>query len=174
MLICRLVLVAAAMVTLFVGLVLSGGSSVGCLGPIGVTHVQCIAAFNAAHEPDYSPGPADGAWMFVGLALTLVAAAFMGARLPSIRSIAGLAAMGVAGGIMGAVVYAITRETSLTGPTSSGAIITVTFPLNAATALWYAAIGFGLAVLVAAIAVSVRARRRARVSPVEDGRRSIM
>jgi hypothetical protein len=139
-------LVVAALV-LAIGLIFVGNQSIGCLGPIGVTQVQCIAAFDAANEPDWSPGPGSGAWFVTGLALLLIVAAIVPLRALSRRSLAILAAFGAfgaVGAVLGAVVYDLTRPVSLTGPTSTGAVITVTYPPNADARLFDIVVGAAL------------------------------
>lgn len=154
----RVILLIAAIVTLVVGLIFAGGSVLGCLGPLGVTHVQCIAAFNATNDPDYAPGPAPGAWIAVAAALLLVATAVAPWRRPSLLAIVAIAAAGIIGALGGSVVYELTRETSLSGPTSSGARISVAFGPNADARLLDAAVGFGMAIVGAAIVLRARLR----------------
>ncbi|MDQ3127559.1 MAG: hypothetical protein M3Q66_03770 [Chloroflexota bacterium] len=153
----RVVLVIAAIVTLVVGLIFAG-SVLACLGPLGVTHVQCIAAFNATYDHDYAPGPAPGAWIAVAATLLLVATAVAPWRRPSLVAIVAIAAVGIAGALVGSVVYDLTRETSLTGPTSTGAVITVAFGPNTEARLLAAAVGFGVAIVGAAIVLRARLR----------------
>jgi hypothetical protein len=144
----------AAILIVVIGLIFFGGQVPICLGPLNRTWVQCIAAINAGPEPDYSPGPAEGAWVAVGAGLLLVAIAILPWRRPSIWAVAGLFEAGAVGAIIGAIAYELTRETSLTGPTSSGRIITVTFGPNAADRELHAAIGAGLAIITAAVMVT--------------------
>jgi hypothetical protein len=152
----RVLLILVAVLVLVVGLVFTGGQVLGCLGPLNVTEVQCIAAYMASTAPDYSPGPADGAWIVVALAMILSAIAILPWRRPSLRTASLLVVAGLAGAILGAVVYELTRETSLTGPTSSGRIVTVAFGPNAADRELHAAIGAGLALIMMAVTVSRR------------------
>ena len=155
-------LLVAAALSLTIGLVFVGGQSVGCLGPLGVTQVQCIAAFDAAHDPDWSPGPASGAWLPAALTLLLVTAAVLPWRGMSRGSIAAVAASGAVGAVLGAVVYTVTRPASLTGPTSTGAVITVIFPPNVDAQLLDAVLGAGVAIAIAGLVLggpSARSRR---------------
>ena len=151
-------LVVAALI-LAIGLIFPGNQSIGCLGPIGVTQVQCIAAFDAVNEPDWSPGPGNGVWFVTGLALLLIIAAIVPLRALSRRSQAILAAFGAFGAVLGAVVYALTRPVSLTGPTSIGAVITVTYPPNGDARLFDIVVGGGIAVLIAGLVLATRATR---------------
>ena len=148
----RVLLLVAAIGALFCGLLFAGGQVASCLGPLNVTTVQCIAAFNAAYDPDYAPGPGPGAWIAAALALALVAGAIAPWRRPSRPSLLGLATAVAAGAILGAVAYELMRETSLTGPTSTGAVITVAFGANPDARLMAAAIGGGSA-LVAGVSM---------------------
>ena len=69
-----------------------------------------------------------------------------------------MAAAGIVGALVGSVVYDLTRQTSLTGPTSSGAIITVAFGPNTDARLLDAAVGFGVALIGVAILLRARVR----------------
>jgi hypothetical protein len=158
----RILLVTAAVAALSVGLVGAGGQVAGCLGPLGVTHVQCIAAFNATNEPDFSPGPAGGAWIAVGLASLLGVLAILPWQRPSIGEVVGLVAAGAGGPLLGAMAYELTRETSLTGPTSTGKIIIVAFGPNHAARSMDATIGAGLTIIVTAIVLTRRSRNATR------------
>lgn len=156
----RVVLIVGAILALVIGVIFVGGSVLACLGPLGVTHVQCIAAFNAVNDPDYAPGPASGAWIPVACAALLMAIAIAPWRRPSTRAIIALAAASLAGAFVGSVAYDLTRETSLTGPTSSGEIITVAFGPSTEARLMAGAIGAGIAACTGALASAVTARRR--------------
>jgi hypothetical protein len=153
----RILLVGAAILLLAFGLIFLGGRVLACLGPLNVTQVQCIAAFNRTLNPDYSPGPPDGAWIPVALASVVMALAILPWRRPSIWAVAGLLESGAVGAIIGAIAYELTRETSLTGPTSSGEIITVLFAANEAARAMAAAIGAGLAIIAASVVLRLRA-----------------
>ena len=154
----RVALFVAAFLALAIGLVFVGGQVVGCLGPLNVTHVQCIAAFSAAYDPDYTPGPAAGAWIVASVALGLAALAVAPWRRPTVGAVMAIAALGIAGALVGSVVHDLTRQTSLTGPTSSGEVITVAFGPNTEARLLDAAIGFGAALV--GLAIAARMRRR--------------
>lgn len=147
----RLTLLVAAALILGIGLVFLGGQSVGCLGPLGVTAVQCIAAFDAAYEPDWSPGPGGGTWIVASVAILFVSAAAVPWPALSRRSLGVVVGVGVLGAALGTAIYAVTRPVSLTGPTSTGAAITVIFPGNVDAQLVDAVLGVGVAGLVAGL-----------------------
>ena len=143
-----------------VGLLFVGGQSIGCLGPVGHTRIQCIAAFDDSHNVAWSPGPGDGAWIVVAIALALVAAAVV--RWPAVsgRGRAAMVGVAAAGALLGGFTYELTRPISLTGPISSGAVITVLFPANGEARLCDAAVGAGVASLIAGLVLGSRARAR--------------
>ena len=143
-----------------VGLLFVGGQSIGCLGPIGHTQIQCIAAFDDSHNVDWSPGPGDRAWVVAAIAIALVAAAVV--RWPAVsgRGRAAVLGFAAAGALIGALTYEVTRPVSLTGPMSSGAVITVLFPANGEARLFDAVVGAGVASLIAGLVFASRAGAR--------------
>jgi hypothetical protein len=154
-----LVIAAAGAIAVLGGLVLAGGSVAMCLGPIGVTQVQCVAAIDAS-GPDWSPGPAPGTWIAVGLPIAVAAAAIVPWRRLSRRSLAIVFALGLAGAVGGATGYDATRATGMTGPTSSGEIISVDLPANEEARRLDAAIGACVFVMGGGLAAGRAARRR--------------
>ena len=103
-----------------VGLFLWGGKVGRCLGPLGVTAIECARA--------------TGIYPSVGIGGQIVAATVLIAALlvmPGILRPPGPPILGgVAGGIAAVAVYLAVRPTTWTDAISTGEIITVTLPLD--------------------------------------------
>ena len=118
----RVLRFAALLLLGFLALVFIGSDVTSCLGPLGRTYVQSIA--------DGCVQPGIGKALPIGVAFVLIAVVSLDwpPRRP-IRHrlvIAGLAA------VVAVVGYVASRPTSLTGPTSTGEVITVALPLDLA------------------------------------------
>ena len=151
----------AAAVVLISLLLLPSGPVVGCLGPLGVTQVECTLGYNIAHDPDWSPDPGLGgvlATAVVGLVLAGVALTRQGLSRPTAGLLALVAA---AGAVAGALVYEATRLRVLSGSTSSGRFLSIEVPSNPDSLMVGAIAGAALAVSAAGIANRVLGRRRA-------------
>ena len=110
-----------------------------CLGPIGVTQIQCVSA--TGHYPN------------VGIGIMLLAIAVASATLlsipPGVERQRGALLGAVIGPIVGGGVYLLLRPTSITGPSSTGAIITLDVPFDVRALVTAAA--FAAAVASAAL-----------------------
>jgi|GEM_PF-4647470 hypothetical protein len=91
-----------------------------CLGPLGVTQVECIRATGAA--PTFGPALP----IIVGLVALAALVLFPVPRQQVSRAAIG----GVAGAIVGTIGYLALHPTTMTGPTSTGEIITVQLPID--------------------------------------------
>lgn len=117
----RLLMFAGVVALAFVVAIFVVGGQVGsCLGPLGVTEVQCIRATGIT--------PTVGIALPIILALVALAAL---ALFPVPRSKSLWAAIGgIAGAIVAAIGYLAFHPTSITGPTSTGEVITVQLPID--------------------------------------------
>lgn len=118
---------------------LVGGQVGSCLGPLGVTEVQCIRASGVA--------PTVGMALPIILGLVAVAA-FALFPVPHHRARAGIVS-GVAGAIVGAIAYVVLHPSSMTGATSTGEVITVPLPIDAPALVSVALVGAAGAALLA-------------------------
>lgn len=142
----RLPLFALFVLLAVVLAVFAGPQVPGCLGPLGVTAVQCWAASGRTPE--------------LGLGVPLLSAALTGAALAATglpRPPRAAAAMGAAGALVGAGIYLALRPTAMTGPTSYGAVISVGLPLDYAGVLAAGIAGAGLALAASAVLGRLRA-----------------
>ena len=114
---------------------LFGGPAASCLGPIGVTAVECIRSSGIA--PNVGIGLPIGVAILVGAALLVLPVARNGRR--------GALVGGALGAVAGTLAYLAFRATTMTGPTSTGDVITVELPIDvyAAVAAALAACGLG-------------------------------
>jgi hypothetical protein len=144
----RVAAVAGLLVVALVFLVLVGTNVTSCLGPLGRTVVQSLA--DRCTSPFISPG------MAVPVAL-LVVAFVVAFDAPGRLGRSRLAGAAV-GAVLGAAVYALVRTTSMTGPTSTGAIITVTLPFDPAAAAIAALVVGGVGWVVMGWVASIRTR----------------
>jgi hypothetical protein len=145
----RAVAILAACVLLIAGsLLFLGGQVPGCLGPLDVTEVQCVSGFNLSHDPVWSPGPG-ATWLVAALAFVLATSAVVPWRALSSRSAAVVIASAVPGSLAGLLVYAVSRPVTLTGPISTGEVITVVLPWNVDAQVLDMVIGAGAMVIVA-------------------------
>jgi hypothetical protein len=145
----------AAMGLLGVGVIawlFAGGGQVGqCLGPLGVTAVQCAKATGVI------PGTVDIGLPILGL--TIAAAALVLAPVPvGRRSIAAVGA--ILGGLLGASVYLALRPRTMDGFDSTGAWISLVRPIEddavAAAVIFGAILGAFVAIVLAALTAAAR------------------
>ncbi len=160
----RVLLVGAASAAV-VAILLGGGSILMCLGPLGVTGVQCAAGYNVTHDPDWSPGPGTTELVLIGVACLFVLAAILPAVIDRPRTAGALGLLGVFGGAAGAAVYEATRLRVLSGPTSTGQSLTVDVPSNADGFRLAAVVGATLVLILAAAILRVQASRHAIAGP---------
>jgi hypothetical protein len=126
-------LFAGAFLLLALGAALMLGPSIGqCLGPLGVTGIQCARATGAF------PSVGAGLPTFVACIAIAVLVGY-----PSLRRWPTVIGMGI-GFVAAAAAYLVVRPTTWTGPTSTGEVITLALPLDV-TALALAALLGGLA-----------------------------
>jgi hypothetical protein len=146
-------LVAAALVGL-AALLFVGPDLAGCLGPLGVTEVQCAAARMAA-DPGWSPSPIGPA----GAPLTAIAGVLLVLGVTpsaaSRRAVVAILASAALGAATGAVGYEAFRPREMNGLTSSGQFITLALPASGnaqafvmAYVATIAAAGMGLALRI--------------------------
>ena len=124
----------------FLALLFVGTQVSGCLGPLGRTYVQSLADGCA---PLYT-SPVTLVWPVLLVMAVLI---WFSARDADLR----LAILGVVlGAVIGVASYASLRATSLTGPISTGEIITVILPFDwvvaATSAVFGGSIGWVLAI----------------------------
>jgi hypothetical protein len=119
---------AAALVVVGAGAVVLLGPPISqCLGPLGVTAIQCARA--------------TGWYPSVGLGLPIFVACIVLAGLvanPALRRQAAFAGLGL-GAVAASAIYLAIRPTIWTGPTSTGEVISLSLPLDG-TALAYVAL----------------------------------
>ena len=144
--------VAAALV--LVGLVVAvfGGTEVGgCLGPLGVTEIECMRA--SGRRPTTGLG---------ALVLAIAACAAALIALPIGRAHRHGAIVAAAGAAaVAAIGYHLFRPISMTGPTSTGEVITVDVPIDLRALLAVVVIGG-----TAAAVLWDRAMRMVRPAPI--------
>jgi hypothetical protein len=109
-----------------------------CLGPLGRTLADSIR--DGCIEPSVGPGMPLFAVALVAASLLLVQG-----RPAMTRPAIGWAAIGA---MVGVIVYLLVRPTSVTGPTSTGEVITVALPFDRWALLTTAIVGAGLGWLV--------------------------
>jgi len=98
-----------------------GGSPVGrCLGPLGVTGVECAAAGG------YAPTVGSG---FAMLAATVTGATLI-LLVRGVRALALTFVFGLGGAVAAALAYLALRPQTWTGATSTGAVITIPMPFD--------------------------------------------
>lgn len=125
--------VLAAFAVLF-----TGGQVGGCLGPLGVTEVQCLSVGGYT--------PTVGLGMPVGAAAVVIALVLL---IPIHRERLGLALVAaVVGAGVFALAYLALRTMSITGPTSTGEVITVELPVDSFAALAAGIAGGGLGFVI--------------------------
>jgi hypothetical protein len=115
--------VAWAVLILAIGTVaalLFGNQYPGCLGPIGVTHVECIEITGIAPTVYWRPT----------IAIVAVTAALLVIRPVSRDRWSVSAIAGIFGAIVGAGIHLVTRERTVTGPTSTGETISLLLPVD--------------------------------------------
>lgn len=122
-----------------------GGTVAMCLGPLGVTAVQC-----AAHG---GPLPTEGAWVPASVASVALGIIVAAGRL---RAAAADAATALGGGAIGAIAYFARRPTTLDGPDYDGTWRSIPLPVEPWTLCWWAVAG--ALVGLAALAVARRLR----------------
>jgi hypothetical protein len=130
----RVLVVAGLLVVALIALVFVGTSVTGCLGPLGRTAVQSLA--DGCTSPYLSPGVAVPVALLV-LAFVVAFDAPGGTARPRVAG-------AVVGALVGAAAYSVGRTTSMTGPTSTGAVITVTLPFDPLAAAVAAVVGGGI------------------------------
>jgi hypothetical protein len=132
----------AASWLVFFGLIaarLTSGQFPGCLGPLGVTHVECIAASGIA--------PTD--WFGPPMAVLAFAAAWLTVRPLPRRHWRRVVVAGLVGFLVGEVAYFAIRTRMIEGPTSTGHWAVVTLPPDG-YAMLASALGVGLAFAIGA------------------------
>ncbi len=141
--------VGLALLGALVIVLLFGGSAAGCLGPLGVTTVECIR--NSGIAPNVGLGLPIGTGAIVAAALLVLPIARNGRR--------GALIGGAVGAVVGTFAYLAFRATTMTGPTSTGEAITVELPIDVYAAVAAALAGGGLG---AVIGSRLRTPRRGR------------
>jgi hypothetical protein len=130
---------AAGLVVLAGLAVLFLGGGVGrCLGPLGVTEVQCISV--GGYTPTVGLGMPVGAGAVVLALLLLFPVPVTRLAPASIAAIVGAAALALA--------YVLFRTTEMTGATSTGEVITVALPLDGFAMLAAGIAGGGLGFII--------------------------
>jgi len=118
-----------------VALVFLPASTAGCLGPLGVTAIEC------AGRTGIMPTLAAGAPVFAASVLLAAVVGLRGSLPTTGRAIAAIAI----GAIVTTAAYLMLRPTSWSGATSTGEVITLALPLDqlavATTAMLGAAAG---------------------------------
>ena len=145
-------LVAAVLVLLGVVTALLGGQVVACLGPLGVTAVQCARASGIV--PDVGVGP-PFLTLMISLATFIIAPVAAGRRLQVLVA-------SILGGAIGAAAFLALRPLTMEGFDSSGIWISIARPLDAyalATSIILAAL---LGTIVMRLLPEVRRIRSAR------------
>jgi hypothetical protein len=142
----RLLLAGGVVLAGLVAAVTLGGSVARCLGPLGVTGIQCAQA--SGWYPSVGAG-------LPALVACLGIAALVAA--PELRRPAPLAGL-LLGGVAASAVYLGLRPTTWTDATSTGQVITLPLPLDL-TALAYVGLLGALGGLV--LGGAARHRRRA-------------
>ncbi len=148
--------ISTALVVVLAGLgalVFAGGQVAGCLGPLGVTPIQCAKATGIV--PTVGPG-------LPLCALALLSGVLILVPIPAERRRGATIAAGLAAGIV-AVVFAAAWERTWTGVDSAGRLLSIDRPLDlgalAAVAFLAAAAGaLGWTVLVAPIRMRLAPR----------------
>lgn len=140
-----------------------------CLGPLGVTPIQCLAAYIAEH-PRFLPGPEPVLAPILGVAFLLALVGVGSASLLRLPSIVRLTAAAGLGAVVGLVVYELAMPRTVGGVTSTGEWITVTFGWNAAARDVAVVVGAGMALLLVAVFIGVRHDSR----PVEPRRPGVV
>lgn len=130
----RLATISALAVAAAVALVFAPGEVAPCLGPLGVTRVQ------RSRLTGIVPGVGPGLPILVA-----VAALALFVVLPPRRIGIALGAAGASGAVLGAIAYALFRERTMDGPTSSGEWISITRPFDP---------GLGITVAIGAAALA--------------------
>lgn len=155
----RLALLVAAAVVLVATLFLGSELIPVCLGPLGVTGVECLSAYIQEH-PEFSPGP--GRFLAPALAVSfgLVLATVLPRRGITVRWLVPLVATGITGGAAGAAHYTLARERSIEGLTSYGEWIVVPLGPNADARNVEIVVGAGVALVLVALLASWRSRLR--------------
>jgi hypothetical protein len=131
----RRVLAAAVVVLAGIGaLLLAGGRVAGCLGPLGVTPIQCAKA--TGFVPTVGPGlPVAALAISIGLALL--------APIPAGRRRGAIVA-GAIGALAAAATFAVAWDRTWTGVDAGGQMLSIDRPLDLealATAAILAAVG---------------------------------
>ncbi|HJP89081.1 MAG TPA: hypothetical protein VJ850_08615 [Candidatus Limnocylindrales bacterium] len=118
----RVVGAAGLLLLALLAIVFVGSDVTSCLGPLGRTYVQSLA--------DGCIKPGIGLPVPVGIAFVLAALLLL--EPPSRRAVR--SRIGLAGvlAVVSVGAYLVTRPTSLTGATSTGAVITVQLPVDVA------------------------------------------
>jgi hypothetical protein len=130
----RVLVVAGLLVITLVSLVFVGTNGSGCLGPLGRTVVPSLA--DGCTSPYLSPG--------VAIPVALLVLAFVVAFDAPVAGVRARLAGAMIGAVLAVAVYALERTTTMTGPTSTGAVITVTLPFDPLAATIAALIGGGI------------------------------
>lgn len=117
---------------------LFGGSAASCLGPLGVTAVECIR--NSGIVPTVGLGLPLGTGAVVAAVLLVLPVARNGRR--------GALIGGALGGVVGTLAYLAFRATTMTGATSTGEVIMVELPIDVYAAVAGALAGGGLGAVI--------------------------
>jgi hypothetical protein len=141
-----LALVAAAVC----GLVFGGGQVGMCLGPLGVTQIQCAKATGIV--PTVGPG-LPLCTFAAALAVVLIA------PIPTSRLRPGVAVGALAAGVA-AIVFAATWESTWTGLDSAGRMLAIERPLDLAALATAAIVGFVVGLMGWAHVIAPRLERR--------------
>jgi len=131
-----------------------------CLGPLGVTLVQCVAGYDRTADPDWSPGLGPRSLVFGGLVCLFVLAAALSSGLMTRRLGRPLTVAGLAGALLGGLLYEATRMRVLSGPTSTGDFISVAVPTNPTALALTAIVCATLATMASAVVFRIQASRR--------------
>lgn len=145
----RVVVSLGLVVVAVVGMVFLGTHVTSCLGPLGRTLVQSLA--------DGCTSPYVDTFAPVVAALLVVTVLIWFPSRGRDRRRAALGAL--IGAAVGIAIYALVRTTSMTGPTSTGEVITVTLPFDWLAAATAAVIAGGIGWLLGSWLGAVLTRR---------------
>ena len=130
--------VAFALTGVVLAFIFLGPVGPGCLGPLGVTAIQCYAANDMT--------PSAGASLPISVLIAGAALLVITGRPRSWRLAVALAALGVMGG---GLAYLLLRPTEMSGPISTGAVITLSLPVDPPALLAAAVAGAFAGILMA-------------------------
>jgi hypothetical protein len=131
----RIVVALVLLALALLAILFLGSDVTSCLGPLGRTYVQSLA--------DGCTKPGIGA--AIPVAIGLVLAALLVVEPPSKQPRTFRLAIAFLAALVAVVSYLVGRPTQLTGPTSTGEVITVALPLDLAMVAVAAMVAGGFA-----------------------------